>query len=119
MELLEKLLKDKNKIITLPHSNGIKVLPVSDIIRLKADGSYTKIYLNNESNFISTKGLGYYENLLTQHGFFRIHKSHLVNIKMISNISFNEGILLKNDENLPLSQNKRKELVSLLEKIKI
>jgi len=115
MEQLQNLLKDKIKIITIPFNNGIKILPISDIVRIEANGSYSQIYLTDGEHFMSTKWLGYYENLLDKYGFIRVHKSHLVNLDMITQISFNEGVTLTNDAVFPLSQKNRKELIKRIE----
>lgn len=111
---LENLLEKKTKILAIPHTEGIRILTIPDIIRLEADGSYTRFFLENSEHFISTKGIGYYEKILQEHHFFRTHKSHVVNVSMISNVSFQEGILLKNGDTVPLAQRSKKLFIDFL-----
>lgn len=116
LKIFEKLLETKPEILTIPHAEGIRVLSIPDIVRLEADGSYTTFHLVSGENFISTKGIGYYEKALKQHNFYRTHKSHLVNVSMIADVSFREGILLKNNDNIPLAQRTKKDFLDFLAK---
>ncbi len=111
---LKEMLIDKPKILTIPHSDGIRILSIADIVRLEADGSYTKIFLKCGESLISTKGIGHYQKILGSHSFFRTHKSHLININMIINISYSEGILLKNKDTVPLAQRNKKEFIEFI-----
>jgi len=114
LEQLERLLENKPETLAIPHAGGIRILVIPEIVRLEADGSYTKIILADGDNFVSTKGIGQYQKILEKHQFFRTHKSHLVNVKMVSNISYTEGILLKNQDTIPLSQRIKKEFLDFI-----
>jgi len=54
--------------------------------------------------------------LLTPYGFIRVHQSHLVNKEYISSFSKKEGfnLLLENGEIIPVSKNKKEEVVKEL-----
>ena len=55
-----------------------------------------------------------YGEILVQHNFIRIHKSHLVNRNFVDNY-LNEGlIILKDKTSLPVSRQRKQEVVSLL-----
>jgi len=107
-------LEDRPKILTIPHNDGIRILSIKDIVRLEADGSYTKLILEDGDNLISTKGIGHYQKMLEKHRFFRTHKSHLINVDMILNISYSEGISLKNKDLVPLSQRIKKDFLGFI-----
>jgi len=111
---LKRVLEDRPKILTIPHNDGIRILSITDIVRLEADGSYTKLILEDGDNLISTKGIGHYQKMLEKHRFFRTHKSHLINVDMILNISYSEGILLKNKDKVPLSQRIKKDFLDFI-----
>jgi len=114
LNVFENLLKNKTEILTIPHSEGIRILTISDIVRLEADGSYTKFFLQDGDSFISTKGIGHYDKALSVHNFFRTHKSHVVNVNMIADVSFRDGILLKNKETVPLAQRNKKQFLEFI-----
>ena len=97
-QTVKKLLMIKNKKITietvheteklvLPASHGFNVLTVDDIIRLEAKGSYTKVILKDGKNTIVSRTLKDFGDTLPNDKFFRIHKSHLINLKYIKEYS--------------------------------
>lgn len=102
-QTVKKLLSIKNKMIkvntvhemdklVLPASHGFDVLVFDDLIRLEADGCYTKVVIKDGRNKIVSHTLKDFEDTLPKAKFFRIHKSHLINLKYIkeySNISGN------------------------------
>lgn len=49
-------------------------------MRIEADNSYTHIYFTNDNKLTTTKNLKYFEGVLNNSWFFRIHKSHLINL---------------------------------------
>lgn len=102
-QTVKKLLALKNKTIksapahetdklVLPASHGFDVLIFDDIIRLEADGGYTRVILKDQKNKMVSHTLKDFEDTLPKDIFYRIHKSHLINLKYIkaySNISGN------------------------------
>lgn len=83
MEQLEMLVDQKENIperICLPVANGIEVCRIADIIRCEADNFYTTFHFVNGSTILATRHLGYYEGIIHDAGFVRVHKSHLVNL---------------------------------------
>lgn len=92
------------------------IVDKQDIIRMEADGSYTKIVLEGNENIFASRRLGYYEKKLQHEVFFRCHHSHVVNIEKIHSIERGKAsfVLLKNEEEIPLSSSKRDSLKTLL-----
>lgn len=80
--LLENIRKkvDHFKRIALSTADGIHLFEISDIIRCESEDNYTKFYLKNNKPVLISKTLKEYEELLTEHGFERIHQSHLINL---------------------------------------
>lgn len=66
-----------------------------------------------------SKTLKEYDNLLSENGFIRIHRSHLININYIERFDKkNTGnIFMKDKSVVPVSVRKRKELVQMLNKL--
>ena len=108
-KLQNKVLKPKSsKIegkITIPMQSGFEVLQIQDIIYAKADDNYTELYLKNNQKKLVSKTLKYFEDLLKDNGFTRIHKSYLANINSI--VSYKKGsggtIVLSNGKELSVS----------------
>ncbi len=75
---------NKIKKIVVPVSDGSLFIDVEDITHLKAEGSYVNIFLKDGNKILVSKNIKDYENQLTEaEGFFRTHRSFLVNVKYI------------------------------------
>ncbi len=112
-QLKKEQLGLSHKTILIKTSEQTFLLPVKDIIRLEADGSYTTIItLNNK--IITSKNLKFYEKELPESYFIRTHQSHLINKKYIHCIT-KEGLLkLTNQELIPISFRKKAMVRNLL-----
>ncbi len=89
LQTLQKNLEEyKIKKIVLPLSEGSLFVELKDILYLKAEGSYANIFFKDGNKVIVSKNLKDYEDQLTpEEGFFRTHRSFLVNTAYIKNIS--------------------------------
>ncbi len=111
--------KDNNKIV-LKTCDSIHLIDIDKIIRCEADNNYTTFFIQGSKKIIISKGLKEYDELLSTHGFFRVHQSHLINISNISRFDKKEGgcIVLSDDVKIPVSQRKRQKLLEIFEKYK-
>lgn len=116
--LLENIRKkvDNFKRIALSNSDGIHLFEVSDIIRCESEDNYTKFYIKNSKPILISKTLKEYEELLTEHGFERIHQSHLINLAYLKSYIKKDGgyVVMADNSNLPISQRKKERLQELL-----
>lgn len=80
---LEENLIGKIQKIALATIDGYTFVKLDNIIRCEAQGNYTLVYLKNGDSVLITKTLKYYEDLLHDKLFFRVHKSHLINLKCV------------------------------------
>jgi two-component system, LytTR family, response regulator len=74
---------DQQRKIALPSSEGLLFIDESDIVHCEASGRYTILYLLNGKKLTVTRTLKEIEALLNPRQFFRIHHSHIVNLKRI------------------------------------
>lgn len=78
---------EPNSRIKLNTRVGYILIEPEDIIYCEADGSYTNIYLSNNSSQTSTFNLGKIEFLLTDKHFFRISRSVIINLNYLSEVN--------------------------------
>lgn len=104
------------EILGIPQVGSTLFVKYKNILYCKSDGKYTEIHLKDGHVEVSSKNLGKYEQLLPSFLFFRIHKSFLVNINMITKILKDNGIYceLSTGITLPISTRKYAELYKLL-----
>lgn len=116
--LLENIRKkvDNFKRIALSTSDGIHLFEISDIIRCESEDNYTKFYIKNNKPILISKTLKEYEDMLTEHGFERIHQSHLINLSYLKSYIKKDGgyVVMADNSNLPISQRKKERLQELL-----
>jgi two-component system LytT family response regulator len=84
--LMENYGEENGKMKRLVINNvlGFMVLDISDIIRLKSESNYTHFFMTNGKRITVSRTIGEYESLLNEHGFFRIHQSHIVNLRHVA-----------------------------------
>jgi two-component system LytT family response regulator len=118
--LLENIRKkvDNFKRIALSTADGIHLFEISDIIRCESEDNYTKFYIKNNKPVLISKTLKEYEDLLTEHGFERIHQSHLINLSYLKSYIKKDGgyVVMADNSNLPISQRKKERLQELIGK---
>jgi two-component system LytT family response regulator len=106
-------LRDMDKT-NIPTSDGFIMIKSSEIIRLEANESYTRIYLSNGEKHLSSKNIRVFEEMLNPDIFFRTHKSHIVNMLYhLKGFSRSDGnvALLSNGERIPVSRRKLTEFI--------
>lgn len=110
---------DNLKKIVLKDANSIHVVHINEILYLEADSNYTKFYLTNNRQILVSDTLKEYENLLQKAGFFRCHKSFLMNLAMLKRFDRRDGgnIILQGDMSIPLSSRKKEQFLEILEMI--
>jgi two-component system LytT family response regulator len=64
---------------------------LNDIIRLEADDNYTKVHLKDKKQIVLSKTLKHFDCILEDKDFFRIHKSHIINLHHIKEYSSSDG----------------------------
>lgn len=119
--LLENIRKkaDNFKRIALSTSDGIHLFNINDIIRCESEDNYTKFFLKNGKSILISKTLKEYEELLSEHGFERIHQSHLINLAYLKSYIRKDGgyIVMTDNSHLPISQRKKERLQEILKTI--
>lgn len=116
--LLENIRKkvDNYKRIALSTSDGIHLFEVADIIRCEAKVNYTQFYIKNHKPVLISKTLKEYEEILTEHGFERVHQSHLINLSYLKSYIKSDGgyVIMADNTNIPIAQSKKDRLQELI-----
>ena len=90
---------------------GKKKVNPADVLFLKADVNYTEVFLQGGEKLIVSKTLKELEKRFLIYGFFRTHKSYMVNLKFVIGYQIHEGLHVKllDQHNVSLSR-RRKEV---------
>ncbi len=116
--LLENIRKkvDHFKRIALSTADGIHLFEISDIIRCESQDNYTQFFIKNHKPLLISKTLKEYEELLMEHGFERIHQSHLINVSYLKSYIKTDGgyVIMGDNARLPIAQRKKERLQELI-----
>jgi two-component system, LytTR family, response regulator len=121
-ERLKKMLSDyikfqvpENRKIILKTSETIHVVDIDTIVRCESDRNYTAFHLEDKTKILMSKTIKDYSDLLEQHNFYRVHHSHLINLKYLVKFKRDELMcVLKDTTEIPVSTRKRDELLRML-----
>jgi two-component system LytT family response regulator len=103
--------------VILPISHGFKVVNAGEIIRMEAEDCYTHIFSTHEKKFTISKTLKEFEDKVSGKYFFRVHKSHLINLNHIKDYSKLDGGCITMSDGTRIQVSRRKS-VEFTEKFK-
>jgi two-component system LytT family response regulator len=108
---------NKQKIPLLISNNKTLFVEADTIIRCEADGNYTKVFFTSGRSELITKLIKDLEETLKEFNFYRVHKSHLINIGHVKAfVRSDDDITMADDSVVPLS---RTEKANFLNKMNI
>lgn len=104
----------QNMRLCIPSLKGFQVVELDDILFAEAAGNYTNFYFTNQPFICTSKPIYEYEELLSDAGFVRIHKSHLVNLLHVKQYLKGEGgsIILSNGKEVEVARRKKEIFLS-------
>jgi two-component system LytT family response regulator len=107
--------KDKKDFkLALSTLQGTFFYKPDEIIRLEGEGNYTKFFFADKTSLLVTYTMKSYEDILTNYGFLRVHKSHLVNKAHIVNY-LPDGILTMADfSKVEISRRRKEDVMEIL-----
>jgi two-component system LytT family response regulator len=118
---LEVLLSNKNSFekIALPTLDGIIFVKIKEIVRCESDNNYTGIYLKSGEKIMVSRTLKEYDDMLTPFNFFRIHKSHLINLSFLNRYKKGEGgfVIMEDGSELEVSRRRKDEFLDAIQNI--
>jgi len=76
-------------------------------VRCQGNDNYTTFYLKDKSKVVVAKTLSEYQGLLERAHFYRVHKSHLINLNFMTIFSGTE-ITMEDGLKIPVSRRRKK-----------
>jgi two-component system LytT family response regulator len=94
--------------LILSTQEGPLQIALKKIVKIQGDRNYSNIYLSDRSKELSSKSLGYFEDVLEDKGFFRCHRSFLINRSHVESIKSDSFKMIDQTE-IPISRRKKSE----------
>jgi len=107
----------KQEKLALHSLDKIHVVSISDILRCESSINYTTFHFSGGKKLLVTRTLKDFDDLLSGHGFYRVHNSHLINTRYIKEFVKTEGgyLVMTDGTSIPVSSRKRPEVIKMLD----
>ncbi len=106
-------LKVKNPVdfkLAIATTEGTHFIPAQDILRLEADGSYTKFFLVKGKKMMASRTMKDFADLLDDTQFIRVHKSHVINKRYVKSMHGNHILVMEDDAVVEVSRRRWDEV---------
>lgn len=106
--------------IALPTLEGLVFIEVNEIIRCEAEGNYTHIFFTDKrKSLLTTRKIKEFEELLADYDFFRVHRSHLINLNEIEKYHKGQGgyVVMTDGSSIDVARRKKDDFMAHLSRI--
>lgn len=107
--------------IVIPGKQEHSVIEIDDILYLEAQGNYVRFHLDDGLNRLVSYPLNFYEQLLPKSIFFRIHKSHIINLAQVERYEGGRTgkVHLKNGHGLDIAARRKSAFIQLISQLRL
>lgn len=89
--------------LVVKHNHIVRILNLNEVIFLEAYGDYIKIH-TADTVFLKKKTMSYFESVLNDKEFVRVHRSYIIPTAQIQKIDPPDFVILKNAQKIPVSK---------------
>lgn len=104
--------------ITITTAQELLLINTDDIIRIEASNNYSHFYFTNRPKVIVSKTLKEFNDQLADMNFFRVHQSHLINLKHVVSVHSDDGdyVILTANNRVEISRRNKADFLQVLKK---
>ena len=121
LRIFNEYLRAGNNIgkIVLPGKHEDQVVQIDTITYCESQHSYTIFHFTDGKQFMVSRGIREYVELLPRHQFFRIHKSYLINLQLVTKVIKTDGVyvVINHQHQLPVARRKKDELMERINQL--
>lgn len=106
----------QRKILVKTFDN-IYIIKLNELVCCESDQAYCRLHLKNGNTILASRQLKEFEEMLTPAGFFRIHKSFVINLNAVDHFEKADGgfVVLENGMRVPVASRKREQFLKIIE----
>lgn len=114
--LTQEMMKLQFNFVKIPSLAGIDFIDANNVIHIEASGAYTLLHTLDGKKQLISKPIKQMEELFYHNFFFRIHRSHIINLKCVKRLLYtNSGsVVLTNNTEVPLARRKKDEFTQIM-----
>lgn len=107
---------NKPKKIVLSTLDYVHVVDIQHIVKCQSSINYTVFHLQDGKEIVVSKTLKEFDEQLSPYGFFRTHKSWLINLSFVSGYNRKEGgtAVMEDGSEIPVSISRKEEFMEVL-----
>jgi two-component system LytT family response regulator len=111
--------ENNHKKILLKTLDNIFLVRINDIICCESDQVYTRLFLEPDRMIMVSRQLKEFEEMFRNAGFFRVHKSYLINMHCLDHYERSSGgfAVMNNGMKIPVASRKRDQFLKLIENL--
>ncbi|MEM9821665.1 MAG: LytTR family DNA-binding domain-containing protein [Bacteroidota bacterium] len=96
---------------------GLHFIDFNQIVRMEADGKYTKIVVKGQKAVLASKNIKAFEAQVPTDQFFRIHRSHLINLAYVQQYLRGEGgaVIMEDGTQLNVAKGRKEAFIRRFE----
>ena len=101
--------------IALTTADGLVFKKIADIIRCESERMYTNVIMSNHEKIVVSKPMGQLEDILHVHDFFRVHNSHLINMRHIRQFVRTDGgyVVMADGASVSVARNRKEDFLDM------
>jgi two-component system, LytTR family, response regulator len=119
--LKENIQSETYKKIAIPTGNKLQFITINDIVYIKADGSYSELFLKDKTKHTVSRNLKAFEETFQNlKQFQRVQKSYIINENYITGFNKADGgyVELFNQFLVPVTSEKANQILQQIQMIK-
>lgn len=100
--------------ITLHHSRGFRLVDDTEIVRIEAENTQSRLFFTDGSQTLDSRHLKLYEDMLDPERFIRVHKSHIINLDALKEYIHVDGhtAILNDGAEVPIARARLSDFLS-------
>lgn len=116
IENIQRKGENLNKI-ALPSMEGLLFVNLDDLIYCESQDNYTQFFLTDGRRVMVSKTIKYFEEVLDETRFYRVHRSNIINLKYIDRYVKGEGgyVVMKQGARIPVSRRRKESFLQLFQ----
>jgi two-component system LytT family response regulator len=101
--------------IALASMEGLQFVNLDEIMYCESQDNYTQFFLTDGRRIMVSKTIKFFEEVLDQAKFFRVHRSNIINLRYIDKYVKGEGgfVVLKQGARIPVSRRRKESFLQL------
>ena len=116
LDVSERIQKSRPVLLTIKSGKDSHIVDFNHVIYAEVYGHTSIIIIDDGTRMTTGIPLDQLERKLNSHGFFRCHKSYLINVNRIQSIQTSQ-IIMSDKSQIPLSRYRKKEFLLFFNEI--